>query len=281
MNKLKHCLLILISAIAIASSVFAADRPLVAVVKGPHIEESVRKAVDLVGGMAGRVKKWDRVIIKVSLDEAKPSGSGLVTNVEVVRAIVKMAKEAGARRITVADGSLKTNTWKAFEAAGYTQMAKEEGVILKDLDGDYIWRAWLPDGDKYKKYSVATTVLNCEVFINVPVVKLDDETSPALSLKNVIGIMCDKWAKRRLPKGDKLDELIVDMNLIRQSDLVVIDGTNYGNMIIAGNDPVAADSVALRMLKLDPGKINYIKLAEGRGLGKSSPSEIEVKSEKL
>ena len=257
-------------------------KPVISVVKGKNIELAVKRAVDLVGGMSSKVKKWDRVIIKVSLDEVKPSGSGLVTNVEVVRAIVRMVKEAGARRITVADGSLKTSTWKAFEAAGYDKMAREEGVILKDLDSDYIWRAWLPEGDdKYKKYSVATTVLNCEVFINVPVIKLDDAASPSLSLKNLLGIMCDKWAKKRLPKGDKLDELIVDMNLIRQSDLVVIDGTDRDNTIIAGNDPVAADSVALRMLKLDPNKIGYIKLAEGRGLGKSGPSEIEVKSEKL
>ena len=267
--------------LTIVSPSFAAERPLVAVVKGGNIDAAVRKAVALVGGMQGRVKKWDRVIIKVSLDEAKPSGSGLVTNVEVVRAIVRMAKDAGARRITVADGSLKTSTWKAFEAAGYNKMAKEEGVILKDLETDYIWRAWLPDDDKYKKYSVATTVLNCEVFINVPVVKLADESSPSLSLKNLLGIMCDKWTKRKLPKGEKLDNLIVDMNLIRQSDLVVIDATDHDNMIIAGNDPVSADSVTLRMLKLDPEKIGYIKLAESKGLGKSSPSEIEVKSEKL
>ncbi|MFH1709525.1 MAG: DUF362 domain-containing protein [bacterium] len=231
--------------------------------------------------MSSKVKKGDRVIIKVSLDEAKPSGSGLVTNAEAVRAIVRMAKEAGAKRIIIADGSLRANTWKAFKAAGYDKMAKEEGVVLKDLDADYLWRAWLPDGDGYKKYSVATTVLNCEVFINVPVVKLDNETSPALSLKNLLGIMCGKRAKKWLPKGGKLDELIVDMNLIRQSDLVVIDATDHDNMIIAGNDPVAADSVALRMLKFDPGKIGYIELAQGRGLGKSGISEIEVKSEKL
>ena len=124
-------------------------------------------------------------------------------------------------------------------------------------------------------------MLNCEVFINVPVIKLEDETSPSLSVKNLLGIMCDKWAKKRLPKGDNLDELIVDMNLIRQSDLVVIDGTDHDNMIIAGNDPVSTDSVALRILKLDPNKIGYIKLAEAKGLGKSAPAEIEVKSEKL
>jgi len=278
---IKKVLLIFVSTFMLAFPVFAEDKPIVSVVKGSSVEAVVRKAVDLVGGMQGRVKKWDRVIIKVSLDEAKPSGSGLVTDVEVVRALVHMAKESGARRITVADGSLKTNTWKAFEAAGYNKMAKEEGVILKDLDADYIWRAWLPYGEGYKKYSVATIVLNCEVFINVPVVKVEDPASPSLSLKNLLGIMCDKWTKKRLPKGEKLDELIVDMNLIRQSDLVVIDGTLHDGMIIAGNDPVSVDSVAMKILKIDPGKVGYLGLAENKGLGKSGPSEIEVKNEKL
>ena len=273
---------ILILLMMAISPAIASEKAIVSIVKGPDIEKAVRRAVDLVGGMKGKIKQWDRVIIKVSLDEAKPSGSGLVTNVDVVRAIVKMAKEQGARRITVADGSLKTSTWKAFEAAGYDKMAREEGVILKDLDGDYLWRAWLPDGDsKYKKYSVATTVLNCEVFINVPVIKISDEASPSLALKNLLGIMCDKWTKRRLPTGPKLDDLIVDMNLIRQSDLVIVDGTNYDSMIIAGNDPVAVDGVALRALKRDPGKIGYIKLAESKGLGKSGASQVEVKSERL
>ncbi len=282
MAKFIKWFLVFVSLTVISNAAFAADKPLVSVVKGTSIEASVRKAIDLIGGMSGKVKKNDRVIIKVSLDEAKPSGSGLVTNVEVVRAIVKIVKEAGARRITIADGSLKANTWKAFEAAGYDKMAKEEGVVLKDMNSDYIWRAWLPEGDyQYKKYSVSLMVLNCEVFINVPVVKLADEASPSLSLKNLLGIMSDRWVKRRLPTAEALDDLIVDMNSVRQSDLVVIDGTDYGNMIIAGDNPVSTDSVALRMLKLDPDRIGYIKLAESRGLGKSSASQIEVKSEKL
>ncbi len=261
---------------------FADEKPVVSVVNGTNIEASVRTAVDLLGGMSGRVKKGDRVIIKISLDDVKPSGSGLVTNVAVVRAIIRLAREAGARSITVADGSLKGNTWKCFDAAGYTQMAKEEGVQLKDLNSDYIWRAWLPEGDnQYKKYSVSMFVLNCEVFINVPVMKIVDDPAPSLSMKNLLGIMIDRWTKRKLPTDSQLDDLIVDMNLIRQSDLVVIDGTTYGNVIIAGNDPVSTDSVAMRMMKIDPDKISYLKLAENKGIGRSKESDIEVKSEKL
>jgi len=260
---------------------FSAEKSVVAVVKSSSIEAAVRKAVLLVGGMEGRIKKWDRVVIKVSLDEAKPSGSGQVTNVEVVRTLVRMAKEVGARRVTVADGSLNTSTWKAFEAAGYNKMAKEEGVILKDLDSDYIWRAWLPEGEGYKKYNVATLVLNSEVFINVPVAKIEDRNSPSLSLKNMLGIMTDKWTKRRLPKDDKLDTLIVDMNQIKQSDLIVIDATNFDHMIIAGNDSVSTDTVACKMLKVDPGKVKYLSLAAEKGLGEGNMSNIEIKSEKL
>jgi len=281
---IKRYLLALLLIISMIVPAFSADesRPVVAVVKGGDIDKMVRKAVSLVGDMQSRVKKWDRVYIKVSLDDAKESGSGLVTNVDVVRSIVRMVKEAGARRITVVDGSLKTNTWKAFEAAGYNKMAKEEGVILKDLDSDYLWRSWLEDGGGYKKYSIAMSVLNCEVFINVPVVKpQDDPKNPSLSLKNMLGIMCDKWTKKRLPKDDKLDQIIVDMNLIKQSDLVVIDGTSDGGFIIAGNDCMSADTIAMKLLRLDPENIGYMKLAENKGLGSADPSKIEVKNEKI
>jgi len=278
---IRKVLFFFIIAISFNSFALAADKAVVSVVKGSSIEAAVRKAVELVGGMEGRIKKWDRVLIKVSLDEAKPSGSGEVTNVEVVRALVHMCKEAGARRVTIADGSIKANTYRAFEAAGYNKMAKEEGVILKDLDSDYIWRAWLPDGDKYKKYSVATTVLNCEVFINVPVAKINDPTSPSLALKNLVGIMCDKRWKKRLKSGEELDGIIVDMNSIRQSDLVVIDATNNNNMVMAGNDTVSTDTIACKILKLNAGKINYLKMAADKGLGTDNLSEIDIKSENL
>jgi uncharacterized protein (DUF362 family) len=263
-----------------SSSAFA-DKSVVSVVKGADVDLTVRKAIELAGGLENKIKKYDRVTIKVSLDEAKPSGSGLVTNVDVVRTLVKMCKDAGARRITVADGSLKTNTYKAFEAAGYTVMAREEGAQLKDLDADIIWRAWLPDGDGYKKYSVATTVLNGEIFINVPVIKEEDENSPSLSLKNMLGIMDDKWTKRKLPTGEKLDTLILDMNLIKQSDLIVIDGTSYGGMIICSTDPVAADTVACKYLKISANKVNYIKMATEKGLGQSNMDDIEIKTQDL
>ena len=66
-----------------------------------------------------------------------------------------------------------------------------------------------------------------------------------------------------------------------RDDLVVIDCTSNEGMVIAGNDPVSTDTVAIKELKLDASKIGYLKLAEGKGLGKSELSEIEVKSEKL
>jgi uncharacterized protein (DUF362 family) len=281
MIKIFRSLILSIMVISMMSAVAFAEKPIVAVVKGKDIDAVVRKAVELAGGMESKVKKWDRVVIKVSLDEDKPAGSGLVTNPEVVRTIVRLCKDAGARRVTIVDGSLRCNTWKAFETSGFSKMAREEGAQLKDLDSDQVWRAWLPDGEGYKKYSVATTILNNDVFINVPVIKEDDETSPSLALKNMLGIIDDKWFKRRLPKGADLDALIIDINLIKQADLVIIDGTSYGNMVIAGSDNVSADTVACKLIKLDPNKIGYIKMAAEKGLGINDTNQLEIKSENL
>jgi uncharacterized protein (DUF362 family) len=108
--------------------------------------------------------------------------------------------------------------------------------------------------------------------------KVEDPASPSFAVKNMLGILCDWWTKRHLPKGDKLDQLILDLNLIKQSDLVIIDGTKIGKMVIAANDPVSADTVACKLMKIDPAKVAYLKMAADRGLGRNDLSEIDIKT---
>lgn len=48
------------------------------------------------------------------------------------------------------------------------------------------------------------------------------------------------------------------------------------NLVIAGNDMVAVDSVASAVMGIDPLKVRYLMLAEERGLGVSNIDEIEV-----
>jgi uncharacterized protein (DUF362 family) len=61
----------------------------------PHkVYDAVRKAVDLLEGISSIIKPGNRVLIKPNLLSAKPPESGIDTHLEVVRATIRLAKEA-------------------------------------------------------------------------------------------------------------------------------------------------------------------------------------------
>lgn len=86
-----------------------------------------------------------------------------------------------------------------------------------------------------------------------------------------------------------LKEIIVDLNKIRRPDFVVIDGIvggeGYGplantpvksNVMFAGSDIVALDTVALTFMGFKVEEIPHVKLASDEGLGISDLSKIQI-----
>ncbi|GAG47653.1 unnamed protein product, partial [marine sediment metagenome] len=99
--------------------------PKVSIVKGrespdsAEILEMVRKAVDLLGGMADIVKEGDTVALKPNILTGKLSGPGVTTDPRVIEALIKLAFEAGAGRVQVVEGAgYGAPTSEALEMAG-------------------------------------------------------------------------------------------------------------------------------------------------------------------
>ncbi|MGD9250402.1 MAG: DUF362 domain-containing protein, partial [Desulfobacterales bacterium] len=84
----------------------AAEIPDIAVVRGQR-EAATRAAVDLLGGMARFVQPGQRVIVKPNMSFAGGPEDATDTHPDVVREIVTMCKEAGAKRIRVLDHPLR------------------------------------------------------------------------------------------------------------------------------------------------------------------------------
>src|SRR3989338_6333971 len=73
---------------------------------------AVRRAVDLLGGISDYVKKGERILLKPNVLSAKPPESGVDTHPEVLRAVARLVKEAGAE-VLVGDspGGLAESTF--------------------------------------------------------------------------------------------------------------------------------------------------------------------------
>ena len=93
----------------------------------------VRRAVSLAGGFHGVIASGDTVLIKPNIVQQDSSGSGGVTDIRVVKALVKMVDEIdhGNVHIVVGDGSPRPYT--TFERAAAS--GRTPWVQLFDVPG--------------------------------------------------------------------------------------------------------------------------------------------------
>jgi len=101
------------------------------------VENLVRDAVQKAGGLSSIIRPGDRVLVKPNLVlTGHPCGDGIVTDKRVVEAVVKMALEAGASKVVIAEAT-----------------AAYDGFPTPAPDYDWTWRAFKdsgldPDGDR-------------------------------------------------------------------------------------------------------------------------------------
>jgi len=127
-------------------------------------------------------------------------------------------------------------------------------------------------------YCIAGTIQQCDRLISVASLKTHPRAGVALSMSNHL---------QTAPKSqsDKLghpDDVVVDLFSLRPADYAVVggrygvedSGSNSGgasrvrhNVIVAGADAVAVDSVAAAVMDFDPATLPFLRLAAERGLG--------------
>lgn len=257
-----------------------------------HDYQSVKKAVKhslrLIGGLDSLVSAGDRVLVKPNLIAPYHYRTGVTTNLFVIRALCALAKEAGARKISIADSSaVGHKTEEVFAVTGLKELSTKIGVDLIDFKKAKTVYMGIANGKIFKRIKIPEAFMEADVIINAPVMKTHDVFPATLGLKNMKGVLQEKDKKRFHKWG--LAQSIVDLNKLVLPQLTVLDGTvcmegmgpthgtpvNLG-IIISSFDTVAADSVAATVMGIAPSKIEYIRLAFEQGLGCADLSRIQV-----
>ena len=276
------------------------------VVKGTDPIDITLTAVKLAGGLANVVRRGDVVLVKPNLVTALPASSGASTDPRIVEALVQLSREAGARDVIIAEGSGGSTTTDAFSVCGYYELSERIGVKLIDLNADAKVNLGVKDGFLFKSFSVAKTVAECDVIINVAKMKTNIGCVLSGTIKNILGVIPGTILNRgpykdQGPKTGLIDchirglnYAIIDLNRALRTNFAVIDalvgmqgkGPAEGTpvkmgLVLAGVDPVATDAVEAAIMGFDPQKILHLRLASQAGLGVSSLDQIEVKGESL
>ncbi len=253
------------------------------------VHQATLESLNRIGGLESLVSPGDTVLLKPNMVCHLDYRTGAVTNPHLLRAMCRLAREAGAKRIIIAESSAWSfdNTMQGFANNGITELAKEEGAELVDLiTADKVGMG-IPGGRIFRRLQLPEILMQADVLINLPVMKTHDVFLATLSLKNLNGLLSQMDKKRFHRWG--LAQSIVDLNKLMLPQLTVIDGTVamegggpvYGTavnlgIIISSFDTVAADTVAATVMGINPMEIEYLKLAAEQGLGCADMSHIKV-----
>jgi uncharacterized protein (DUF362 family) len=258
------------------------------------VENAVREAVGLACDFKQMVA-GKKVLLKPNV--YCPSPAPTTTDPRVIAALIKLAKECGAKKVTVAEGrSVSTARYRkgfqttrdCFKAVGMTEAVEAAGADIVYLEEDEFVTVDLPDALALKQASVPRAILEADVFINVPVFKNHSLTLITLGIKNLHGIVSDA---NKLFGHDyyTIPSKLTDLLRIRKINLTVIDGVrglegDHADMgspvdtavVFAGTDTVAVDATASSVMGLEPFEVDTTRIAHEQELGVGDLSRIDV-----
>lgn len=262
----------------------AETEPDIFVVQGAKYYENTIISVDGLGGMGRIVSRGSRVGLLVNHYFLN---IGAHVHPDMTVAIARMCFDAGARNVTL----IKSPSWGYFRRARSDKETKDVIRQLKSPSGHYK-TVPIKGALALKKADIMIDLLECDVFINMAIVKSHSATYISAVLKNMMGSAPFSTC-RKFHKGDSLHlaQCIADINLVRKPDLCVMDATEVlatggprgpglvKNLrkVFSGRDPVAIDTYGARLLGVDLKTILMLDFASKHGLGRKDLSKIKIK----
>jgi uncharacterized protein (DUF362 family) len=251
--------------------------------KTHQVEAAVRRSVDLLGGMARFVEPGQRVLVKPNILSASDPDRAVTSHPLVVRAVVKLAQEAGGR-VLIADNPfvppLGRGAWDTlYEQTGLAAVAGETGVELNTTL--IAQQRPHPDGALIKVMDTTSFLTESDVVISVPRLKTHGFMRLTGAVKNLFGTVpgtIKAGFHVKLQTVDRFSEMLLDLVSFVRPALSVMDaiigmdgdGPSSGDpfpigAILAAPDPVAMDVAALALVGHQDASVPVISRATARG----------------
>jgi len=256
------------------------------------IEKMVRAAVSGLNGGPGLsrfIRKGDVVLLKPNVGFERAPQFAATTNPNVVRAVIRLCREAGASKVLVADNPIEAAP-NCFARSGIQDAAQREGArVLIPANVHFTplaIREPNPDGtphqpDPARHEALGTWPVFWEPLreankvIGIPVIKDHNLCYASMGLKNWYGLL----GGRRNQFHQAIHNIISDLGLMLRPTVMIVDGTRVmmrngptggslsdvrdGNSIVASVDPLACDAWCYEnLLERDPAALRYLDLAQ-------------------
>jgi uncharacterized protein (DUF362 family) len=243
-----------------------------------------------------------RVALKPNLLIASAPEKAIITHPVFVRAVAEVVKDHGGQPVLIESPPF-TPLPKMIHKVGYAGFVEELGVeVARDRTPDVLA---YEGARRIKKIEISRAYFDVDLIINLPKFKTHGFTYISGAVKNLFGALPALTKSKmhmRFPESGEFSEWLLDLTgaflrgfepskpLLNLVDAIVgQEGEGPGpagtprkiGVIVMGQDPIAVDYVATRVVGLDPNLVPTITRAWARDFCVHSPEEIEVLGERI
>jgi uncharacterized protein (DUF362 family) len=247
----------------------------------------VREVFEAAGGIGRFVARGDVVAIKPNVSWARPPGLAATTNPEVLKAVIELCQEAGAKKVRIADHTIH-DARRCFALTGVGTVAAETGAELI-YPRSSLMRDMKIGGNRLDVWPVFVPLIEADKVINIPVAKHHSLSVLTLGMKNWIGgVGGGRWSLHQ-----DINQSIVDLARFFNPTVTLIDAirimTSNGpsggrkeyvsekNTLLLSDDPVAVDARAALLFGKKPEDLGCVRLGQKWGLGTADFQSLAVK----
>ena len=240
-----------------------------------------------------------RVLLKPNAGRMAHSGEGITTHADVVAAAIDAFQQAGAQ-VAVGDSPITGVTApEALKATGIAAVAQKRSCPVLDMDERPAVEKDVPNAQALHKLKLCSDVLDFDVIVSMPVMKMHMHTDVTLSVKNMKGCLWRRFKVQlhMLPPIEGSDEkpinvALADMASVLLPHLAIIDGTvgmeGLGpaagqpkalDCVVVSADAYAADAVACRLMGTRAEDVPHLRMGAERQLGVIDLEQIIITPE--
>jgi uncharacterized protein (DUF362 family) len=251
--------------------------PDVALIQGESPSLITKEAITTLGGMQRFISKGDKVIIKPNIGWDRTPEQAACTNPEVVKTLVELCFDAGAKEVKVLDNPCNPAR-RTYVRSGIQKAAKSAGAKVP-LPNDHHLKKIPIHGDALKEWEVYTDFVETDKIINVPIAKTHSLSRLTLGMKNWLGAV----GGNRNQLHQNLDLAMIDLAAFFKPVLTVMDGyrillrngpqggrlsdVKLHKTVAAGVDYVALDAVGASFFDIKPEELRFLQIAKEKGRG--------------
>jgi uncharacterized protein (DUF362 family) len=249
-----------------------------------RVTNVVREALDLLGGIGRFVKSGQTVLIKPNQTVYYSAEDGCTTDPLVVGGLIRLAKEAGAGKVQIAEASGEFfSSIQCMKITGMAAIAEREGAELIDLGDAPTRPVPIPDGLVIHEAPLPEPLLDADVIIDCPKAKTHHIQPISGALKNWVGAVNRHWRQKNHGDPDMFGRFMDIMSVTRphlcvcdaliagEGDGPIANLPHWCGCILASDDPVAMDVSICKLLKRDWRQLKFVPEAVKRGIGTAEP----------